>query len=121
MRKLILAIDFDGTIAMENEVFPKIGEMLPDAKYFINELYGQGHTIIINTCRTGYYEGMAENWLKEKGIKFNWINCNDPNRIREFKGDCRKISADIYIDNRCLMGLPSWESIYRIVQKKLHT
>ena len=39
---------------------------------------------------------------KEKGLKFDRVNENLPERIRAFKGDCRKISADVYIDDRAV-------------------
>jgi hypothetical protein len=36
-----------------------------------------------------------------------------------YSADCRKISADIYIDDKCLMGLPeTWEEIYNLINKK---
>ena len=39
-----------------------------------------------------------------------------PQSIEYFKQDCRKLSADVYIDDKCLMGLPdTWEEIYNIV------
>jgi hypothetical protein len=54
------------------------------------------------------------------GIKYHYINCNLPQSIEYFKQDCRKLSADVYIDDRCLLGLPpTWKEIYDIVQIKL--
>jgi hypothetical protein len=38
-----------------------------------------------------------------------------------YSADCRKISADIYIDDKCLMGLPeTWEEIYNLIQLKIN-
>ena len=114
---MILAIDFDGTIA--ELAWPEVGALKKDADVFINILYNEGHTIIINTCRTGKYEGMAQDFLEHHGIKYHYINSNDPELIKLYKQDCRKISADIYIDDKCLMGLPkTWEEIYYLIQKK---
>ena len=115
--KLILAIDFDGTIAELS--FPEVGEIKKDAAYYINRLYSDGHSIIINTCRSGIYEGLAQTFLEKHEIKYDYINGNMPHLIEHYKQDCRKISADVYIDDKCLMGLPdTWEEIYRIIEKK---
>ena len=116
-RPLTIAIDFDGTIV--EEAFPGVGKLKPEADKYINKLYDEGCMIIINTCRTGSYEADAENLLRRKGIKYHYINCNLPKSIEYFKQDCRKISADVYIDDRCLLGLPdTWEEIYNIIQLK---
>ena len=114
---MILAIDFDGTIAELS--WPEPGALKKDADTYINILYNEGHIIIINTCRSGKYEGMAQDFLDYHGIKYHYINSNYPKLIRKYKQDCRKISADIYIDDKCLMGLPNtWEEIYNLIQKR---
>ena len=117
-RPFTLAIDFDGTIA--DEAFPGIGRIKPGAKEFINKLYEEGNNILINTCRSGSFEGDVENFLRRHGVKYHYINSNLPKSIEYFGQDCRKLSADIYIDDKCLMGLPStWEEIYNLVQQKI--
>lgn len=116
-RRFTVSIDFDGTIVEDG--FPGIGKIKPDAVKYINKLYDEGFNIIINTCRSGSYEGDAENFLRRVGIKYHWINSNLPESIEYFKQDCRKISADIYIDDKCLMGLPdTWQEIYQRVKMK---
>jgi len=115
MRILTLAIDFDGTIAEDS--FPEVGEIISGAAYFIDQLYGDGHKVIINTCRTGRYEGMAEDFLNEHSIPYHYINSNLPEKIQAYGQDCRKISADVYIDNRNVGGLPTWGEIYFEVSK----
>lgn len=116
-RRFTIAIDFDGTIV--EEAFPGVGKMLPEADKYINKLYDEGFNILINTCRTGSYEGDAENFLKRRGIKYHYINNNLPQSIEYFKQDCRKLSADVYIDDKCLMGLPdTWAEIYELILYK---
>ena len=116
-RRFTQAIDFDGTIVEEG--FPGIGKIKPEADKYINKLYDEGFNILINTCRSGSYEGDAENFLRRRGIKYHYINSNLPQSIEYFKQDCRKLSADIYIDDKCLMGLPNtWQEIYQIVKLK---
>lgn len=112
---LIIAIDFDGTIC--DVSFPEVGRMKPEADVYIRKLYHEGHHIVINTCRSGIHEGSAETFLRENQIPFHYINSNMPYLIEEYGQDCRKISADIYIDDKCLMGLPdTWKEIYDIIQ-----
>ena len=114
MKKFVLAIDFDGTIATES--FPEVGTLIKDADVIIRKLYEEGHDVIINTCRTGRFEGMAQDFLDENNIPYHYINNNLPRMIEFYKQDCRKISADIYIDNRNIGGLPSWKDIYNQIQ-----
>jgi hypothetical protein len=62
---------------------------------------------------------MAQDFLDDHGIPYHYINTNDPELIKLYKQDCRKLSADLYIDDKCLMGLPdTWEEIYNIIQSK---
>lgn len=110
---MIIAIDFDGTIVEHK--FPEIGKLRKDAKEVINQLYNEGHYIIIWTCR---YEGFAveqmELFLAANDIKYHCINQNHPELLFSPKP---KIYADIYIDDRQVGGLPSWKEIYNIIQK----
>ena len=114
--KHVIAIDFDLTICMSD--YPNLGPMREGAAEVIRKLYNEGFGIVINTCRAGKAQGMAEDWLKENNIPFHYINCNFPHLIEFYKADCRKISADLYIDDKCLGGLPHWNEIYKIIQEK---
>ena len=78
----------------------------------------QGYGIIINTCRTNEAQADAIKWMRKNDIPYHYINCNFPHLIEEYSADCRKISADVYIDDKCLTGLPEWGDIYNIVTKK---
>ena len=112
-----LAIDFDGTICEQS--FPAVGLLKKDADKYIRKLAKDGHNIIINTCRSGKYEGMAQDFLDVNNIPYHYINGNLPQLIEHYGQDCRKISADVYIDDKCLMGLPkTWKKIYKLIKKK---
>lgn len=114
---MTLSIDFDGTICTHS--FPEVGTLKKDAHLYINLLYNEGHKIIINTCRSGKYEGMAQDFLDKNEIQYHYINSNLPELIEHYGQDCRKISADVYIDDKCLMGLPeTWKEIYELIQIK---
>lgn len=100
----VIAIDFDGTIATLS--FPQVGELVPMAREVINTWYDVGHTILIHTCRTGRRQGYAEDFLEEYNIKYHWINTNAPEVVTTYRTDTRKLSADLYIDDKQLGGLP---------------
>ena len=114
--KFVIAIDFDGTIATLS--FPEVGTLREGADIMIRRLHADGHRIIINTCRSGKYEGLAQDFLDEHLIPYDLINSNLPELVNQYKQDCRKISADIYIDDKCLFELPSWDVIYNMINVK---
>ena len=88
-KKLILSVDFDGTIA--ELAWPEVGALRKDADTYINLLYNEGHTIIINTCRTGKYERMAQHFLDYHGIKNHSINNHCTKHIKLYKQHIKHI------------------------------
>lgn len=113
---IIIAVDFDGTICEAS--YPEVGEERKDAVYYINKLYNEGYGIIINTCRSLRAATLAMDFLEKKGCNYHYFNCNFPHLIELYGGDCRKISADVYIDDKCLYEIPSWEEKYKIIKQK---
>lgn len=107
MKKLHIAIDFDSTIASER--FPKVGVLINRAKTYINLWHIMGHTIVINTCRSGKAEEDAIEFLNKNNIHYDFINENDPKLIEYYGLDCRKIGADIYIDDKSSDGYVDWD------------
>lgn len=114
--QVIIAVDFDGTICTES--YPEVGIEREGAKKFINKLYEEGYGIVINTCRNLIPATNAIHFLNNRGIKYHYFNCNFPHLIKKYGDDCRKISADVYIDDRCLFDIPSWEVKYSIIKNK---
>lgn len=113
---MVIVIDFDETIVYSS--YPKIHGLKPNAREIINKLYNEGHDIIINTCRAGIYEAQVYHFLNRNKIKYHYINSNLPRLIVKFGQDCRKISGDIYIDDKNLGGIPdNWLKIYSIIKK----
>ena len=97
MRKAI-AVDFDGTLC-ENR-YPEIGEANTE---LIRQLIAEqenGADIILWTCRSGNRLKEAIRWAKDQGLTFDYVNRNTRERIKIYRSDCRKISADVYIDDR---------------------
>ncbi len=117
---MIIAIDFDGTI-VEN-AFPAIGEMRSGAKKHIKKLRQRGYKIIISTCREGDKATEAKAYLEARNVPFDAFNENLPEMIELYGGDCRKISADIYVDDKdwrsFKISLPVWSEIYKEIIKK---
>lgn len=92
-----IAVDFDGTLCEER--WPDIGEpntMLID---FLIRWQEQGNKVILWTCREDAMLGMAVDWCAERGLHFDAVNCNLPERISYYNNDSRKIGADYYIDD----------------------
>ena len=117
---VILAVDFDGTICTVG--YPEIGRERIDAKEIINKLYDEGYMIIINTCRTdvGKHKAatMAKDFLRIRGIKYHHFNVNAPHVLEMYECDTRKISADVYIDDKCLFQIPEWDYKYEMIKKR---
>ena len=93
----IIAVDFDGTLC-ENK-WPDIGK--PNLK-LINWLRKQqkmGAKVILWTCRENAKLLEAVYWCNRIGLYFNAINENVESIKRSFGSDCRKIYADVYIDD----------------------
>lgn len=94
----IIAVDFDGTLC-EN-MYPEIGEpnnaLLDELKLRKNN----GAKIILWTCRVGDQLEQAIDWCRDHGLTFDAVNQNLPEIIEGFGGDCRKIFAHEYIDDR---------------------
>ena len=116
----LLAIDYDGIIVAEGH-WPDPGEPIPGAVDAINRLHNAGYCIIINTCRVGKAEQAMKTTLAKLGLKFCRINDNCPERIKRYETDCRKISADVYIDDRSLinpMKHLTWSQIADFIIKR---
>ena len=120
----IIAIDFDGTIIQDK--YPDIGNPYPGAIQAINELYDDGYCIIIDSCRARDKEDEMIDWLNRNGVKYCHCNENCRILIRRYSTDCRKISADIYIDDKSLfapnMENPNqWDIIKNMIMLKYGT
>ena len=102
--KIIIAVDFDGTLAETDYPYIKYGKWAV-IKYVLSK-QKNGAIIILNTCRHGEELDNAVIFCKEYGLVFDYINENVPELIKKY-GDCRKIAADFYIDDRAINPI-SW-------------
>jgi hydroxymethylpyrimidine pyrophosphatase-like HAD family hydrolase len=108
--KLILAIDFDGTIV--DDAYPGIGKPKIFAFETLKRLQNEGHRLILWTYRCGEHLDEAVSFCKKNGIDFYAVNSSFPEE--SFKGEkSRKIHADLFIDDRNIGGFIGWGEVYQ--------
>ena len=56
--------------------------------------------MILWTCRVGLNLTQAVRWCKSYGLEFDAVNENVPEILEKYGTESRKISADIYIDDK---------------------
>ncbi|MDR1436689.1 MAG: hypothetical protein LBI65_01085 [Candidatus Symbiothrix sp.] len=111
---MIIAVDFDGTI-VEHE-YPKIGKPIPFAIDVLKKLQAEDkHVLILWTMREGELLRDAIDYCEKQGLTFYAHNKNYPGEEWE-EDTVRKLSADVYIDDRNIGGLFDWGIIYRIIK-----
>ena len=109
----IIAVDFDGTLC--SECYPEIG--LPNLPliYLLKQLQEQGTKLILWTCRCDEHLEKAVEWCGNFGLEFDAVNQNVPETIALYGTESRKISADVYIDDKsCFpwMSKQEWERYF---------
>jgi len=111
---MIIAVDFDGTIVEHR--YPEIGKIIPNSFKILKKLKADGHILILWTYRCNEELDQAIRFCKKNGLEFHAVNNNSDDE--EFDTSySRKIYADIYIDDRNILGLPNWDTIYEIINK----
>ncbi|MCQ2215828.1 MAG: hypothetical protein MJZ31_07915 [Bacteroidales bacterium] len=109
MQKTI-AVDFDGTI-VENK-YPEMGKPIMFAFNTLRALQQKEFLLILWTCRTGKLLDDAVELCRKNGVEFYAINANYPGEDMSNPENPRKLTADIFIDDRNIGGLPPWGEIY---------
>lgn len=94
----VIAVDFDGTLC--SNMYPRIGVENLFLIETLKKLKKEGCKLILWTCRKNEYLDAAIHWCQDFGLEFDTVNENLPEYIEYFGGDCRKIFADMYIDDR---------------------
>lgn len=110
---MIIAVDFDGTIVTHE--YPAIGREIPFAVDTLRRLQKDGHRIILWSVRSGDLLDEAVAWCHERGLDFYAVNADFPGERCDAASN-RKLTADMFIDDRNVGGLPDWGVIYAMVK-----
>ena len=96
----IIAVDFDGTLCTNN--YPAIGDPVYETIEALKAEQIAGARVILWTCRVGERLEEALLWCGKYNIEVAEVNRNLPDIIEIFGGDCRKIFAHEYWDDRAV-------------------
>ena len=110
--KLIIAIDFDGTIV--EDAYPKVGKPRIFAFETLKRLQDEGHRLILWTYRSGKKLDEAVKFCEDNGIVFYAVNKSFPEEKFDYSKS-RKIYADLYIDDRNIGGILGWGEVYQMI------
>jgi len=110
---LTIAVDFDGTIVEHK--YPEIGDEMIFAFDTLKALQNKGHKLILWTFRAGRYLDDAVEYCREHGIEFYAVNKSYPEEKFEPGVISRKVSADLFIDDRNVGGFPGWGEVYQMI------
>ena len=114
--KLIIAIDFDGTIVEDG--YPGIGKPRIFAFETLKKLQENGHRLILWTYRSGSRLDEAVAFCNKNGIEFYAVNKSfEEEQFDNTKS--RKIYADLFIDDRNIGGVLGWGEIYQMITNEI--
>lgn len=115
---MTIAVDFDGTIV--THAYPEIGRERTGAIDTLRRLQADGHMLILWTVREGDLLQDAVDYCRCRGLEFHAVNENYSGEKApdEAAAGCRKLTADVYIDDRNLGGFPGWEAVYAMIAGK---
>lgn len=98
MKQNIIAVDFDGTLCKNK--WPEIGMPNEELIEYLKRRQANGEKLILWTSRNEEQTKDAVEWCKDNGLVFDAVNDNLPEIVEAFGGNCRKIFANEYIDDR---------------------
>lgn len=111
-----IAIDFDGTIVEHR--YPEIGKPRPFAFATLKKLQEDRHQLILWTVRQGDLLQEAIDFCHANGVDFYAVNANYPEEEvpTDLATPCRKLNAELYIDDRNFGGMLDWGAIYQMIR-----
>ena len=115
---MIIAVDFDGTIVEHK--YPQIGKEIPFAIATLKRLQDEHHLLILWSVREGKLLEEAVKYCRQRGVEFYAVNSNYPQKtsVENSSCSCRKLKADLFIDDCNMGGLPDWDVIYEMIHNK---
>ncbi|MCC7701846.1 HAD hydrolase family protein [Janthinobacterium sp. GW460P] len=100
-----IIIDMDGTICTEEKTYSRsMAKPLDNAVESVNNLYDEGHTIIIYSARTWMEYEMTVDWLSRYGFKYHQLMLGKP-------------IGDVWIDDRAIT-CNGWDNVNKILDEK---
>ena len=106
----VYAVDFDGTLC--ESIYPGIGAPNMGLILHLIKRRSQGNKVILWTCRTGNRLTDAVEFCRKYGLEFDAVNENVAQTLEQYGTESRKISADVYIDDKACwpwMTKQEWE------------
>lgn len=115
---MVIAVDFDGTIVEHK--YPQIGKEIPFAIATLKKLQAERHLLILWTVRENDLLEDAVEYCRKRGLEFYAVNANHPDeQVKPNQASpCRKVRADMYIDDCNVGKLPDWDAIYEMVHNR---
>lgn len=115
---MVIAVDFDGTIVEHK--YPQIGKEIPFAIATLKKLQAERHLLILWTVRENDLLEDAVEYCRKRGLEFYAVNANHPDeQVKPNQASpCRKVRADMYIDDCNVGKLPDWGAIYEMVHNR---
>ena len=107
-------VDFDGTTTITDK-FPFIEGINQRAIEVLSRFQKAGGIVILDTAREDIQLQFALKALAEAGFKPDYANENIPARIKKFGSDCRKVMADVFIDDRDIDYTGDWDKYESIL------
>ena len=95
---MILAVDFDGTLSFGE--WPEVGPANYALFEYLKRRQMLGDKLILWTCRAGEALENAVDFCSDNGLEFDAVNDNLPEITEKYGNNSRKISCDLYIDDR---------------------
>lgn len=95
----IIAVDFDGTL-YKDDSWPEIGPPNTELIELLKSRRALGDKLILWTCRDGKSLREAIDWCSSRGLVFDAINDNLQEMQEKYGNNPRKITADIYLDDK---------------------
>ena len=110
LKDIIIAVDFDSTIAHYQgwKGVGVFGKPILSTAWALGKFREMGATIIVHTCRREipYVAG----YLIEHKIPYDYINFSP--KTERLKSSDMKINADIYIDDKAINFRGEWKDTY---------
>ena len=119
---MIFAVDFDGTLSFGE--WPEVGPANDGLIAYLKHRQLLGDKLILWTCRAGDALDRAVGFCSDNGLSFDAVNDNLPEITAKYGNNSRKISCDVYIDDRAV-NAGDYDSVapgmfdYNYVEQKL--